>query len=92
MTQTQIQALERVAAQSLKEIKTTNKEILDLIKTLKEIESLAADADLVDLRNSTSLKSNLTHLQEEVTALTRSLSVLEKELSDTNTKIRKALR
>ena len=89
---TQIKALERAAEQSVKEIKTTNKEILELIKTLKEIEDLAADADLIDLRNSTSLKSNLSHLQEEVTELTRNLQALEKELSDTNSKICKALR
>ncbi len=89
---TQIRTLERAAEQSVKEMKTTNKEILDLIKTLKEIEALAADADLIDLRNSSSLKTNLAHLQEEITLLTRNLNALEKELSDTNSKIRKALR
>ena len=89
---TQLKALERAAEQSVKEIKTTNKEILELIKTLQQIEELAGEADLIDLRNSTALKSNLSHLQEEVADLTRNLKALEKELTDTNSKIRKALR
>jgi|GEM_PF-5939240 len=87
-----LRALEKVAEQSVKEIKTTNREILDLIKTLKEIEELAGEADLIDLRNSTTLKSSLTQLQDGVADLTRNLNALEKELSDTNSKIRKALR
>ena len=86
-----IRALERAAEQSVKEIKTTNREILDLIKTLKEIEGLAGEADLLDLRNSPSLKSDLKQLQEEVTDLVRNLNTLEKELNDTNSKLRKAL-
>ena len=87
-----IKALERAAEQSVKEMKTTNREILDLIKTLKEIEELAGEADLIDLRNSTGLKSSLKQLEDQVSDLTKTLKALEKELSDTNTKIRKALR
>jgi hypothetical protein len=87
-----LKALERAAEQSVKEIKTTNREILDLIKTLKEIEELAGEADLIDLRNSTSLKSSLKQLQDEVSDLTQNLKALDKELNDTNSKIRKALR
>ena len=87
-----LRALEKAAEQSAKEIKTTNREILDLIKTLKEIEELAAEADLIDLRNSPTLKSSLSQLQEGVVELTRNLNVLEREMNDTNTKIRKALR
>ncbi len=34
----------------------------------------------------------LKQLQEEVTDLTRNLNALEKELNDTNSKLRKALR
>jgi hypothetical protein len=87
-----LKALERAAEQSVKEIKTTNREILDLIKTLKEIEELAGEADLIDLRNSTALKSSLKQLQDEVSDLTQNLKALDKELNDTNSKIRKALR
>lgn len=87
-----LRALEKAAEQSVKEIKTTNREILDLIKTLKEIEELAGEADLIDLRNSATLKSSLKQLQDQVTDLTRNLNTLEKELNDTNSKIRKALR
>ena len=87
-----IKALERAAEQAVKEMKTTNREILDLIRTLKEIEELAGEADLIDLRNSTALKSDLKQLQDEVTDLTRNLNTLEKELNDTNSKLRKALR
>lgn len=89
---TQIRDLERTAEKSLRELKSTNQEILALIKTIKQIEEMAADADLVDLRNNAGLKKDLTQLQEEVTELTRNLNALERELSDTNSKIRKALR
>lgn len=88
----QVKELERAAEKAAREIKTTNADILALIKTIKAIEDLAAEADLIDLRNSSSLKTNLTRLQEEVSDLTKNLNVLEKELSDTNSKIRKALR
>ena len=87
-----IRALEKSAEQAAKEIKTTNRDILDLIKTLREIEEMAGEADLLDLRNSPSLKSDLKQLEDEVADLAKNIKALEKELSDTGSKLRKALR
>ncbi len=83
--------LERSAEQYIKKVASTNREIQSLIRTIQDIEKLAAAADSVDLRNSLSLKSDLTRLSSEVTRLQSNAQALLRELSDTNSKLRKAL-
>jgi prefoldin subunit 5 len=83
--------LERAAEQFIREIDSASRDILALTKTIREIEQLSVAVDMVDLRNSLSLKSDVSRLQSEVNDLTRNLQALARELSDTNSKLFKAL-
>jgi hypothetical protein len=83
--------LERAAERYVREVDMANRDIVALVNTIREIEQLAAAADVVDLRSNFALKSDLARLGNEVNELRRNLQALASELSDTNSKIRKAL-
>lgn len=83
--------LERAAERYVREVDMANRDIVALVNTIREIEQLAAAADEYDLRSNFALKSDLARLGNEVKELQRNLQALARELSDTNSKIRKAL-
>jgi hypothetical protein len=83
--------LERAAERYVREVDMANRDIVALVNTIREIEQLAAAADVVNLRSNFALKSDLARPGNEVNELRRNLQALASELSDTNSKIRKAL-
>lgn len=83
--------LERAAEQYIREVNNTNRDIQALITSIREIEQLASAADSLDIRKSFSLKSDLSQLQREVEGLKHNLQTALNELSDTSSKISRAL-
>jgi gas vesicle protein len=87
----ELRDLEKYAEQLARQLDSANDVVANLIAAIKQAEKLAQAVDLVDLRNSYSLKNNMNRIQQEVTTLQSNVRRLELEMSDTNSKIRRAL-
>lgn len=83
--------LERSVEQFVREVASANRDIVALTTTIREIERFARTINTADIRRSFSIKSDLRRLQDEVRELEQNLRTLDRELTDTESNMRRAL-